>query len=160
MQKGSHRHRGHGLSVSGRRFFAQNFGDCFWKGFDAICEVPPERWDLRRFYDPNFNLAGKMYVKRGGFLQENWSDFDAEFFQISPREAPFLDPQQRLLLELAWEAFEDGGVIPDGLRGSATGVFMGAFTTDWQTLQNSEYNRAHCSIYSELTAPRPFSRRG
>ena len=40
----------------------------------------------------------------GGFLNSRVDEFDAPFFEISPREAEFLDPQQRLLLEVSWEA--------------------------------------------------------
>lgn len=128
----------------------------FWKmlceGTDAITEVPKNRWDPRRFYDSNIHAAGKMYVKKGGFLSENWEDFDAEFFRISPREADYLDPQQRLLLELSWEALEDSGIIPQNIAGSDTGVFIGGFTTDWQTMQNSPYNLNHCSTYTGINS--------
>src|SRR6185295_15116576 len=39
--------------------------------------------------------------------------FDAEFFQVTPREAEILDPQHRLFLECAWEALENAGYDPD-----------------------------------------------
>lgn len=52
--------------------------------------------------------------------------FDAQFFGVHFKQAESLDPQSRLLQERAYEAIIDAGVHPKSLRGSATGVFIGA----------------------------------
>jgi phthiocerol/phenolphthiocerol synthesis type-I polyketide synthase C len=107
------------------------------EGVDAIREVPPSRWDLKRFYDPNPAAPGKMSTRWGGFL-DGIEDFDRAFFGISPREAARMDPQQRLLLELAWEALEDAGIPADRLAGSRTGVFVGISVNDYSYLQTRD----------------------
>ena len=114
--------------------------DLLLEGFDGISQTPADRWDLNRYYSSKRDRAGKVYTKKGGFL-EDIRGFDPAFFGISPREAGFMDPQQRLLLEVTWEALEDAGLIPGHLRGSNTGVFIGLFVHDFENLhmQPSEY---------------------
>jgi acyl transferase domain-containing protein len=99
-------------------------------GVDAITEVPPDRWDIASYYDPNPDAPGKMYSRHGGFVQQ-LQEFDPHFFGISPREALSLDPQQRLLLEVSWEALEHANLVPERLSGSQTGVFVGICSHDY-----------------------------
>ena len=125
----------------GCRFPGANDPNSFWQllheGRDAITEVPLQRWDLNRFFDPNPAIPGKMSTRWGGFL-EQVDQFDAGFFGIAPREAERMDPQQRLLLEVAWEALEEGGIAPQRLRQTMTGVFIGFSTNDYRALQLSD----------------------
>ena len=131
----------------------------FWRnlcqGKDAIVDVPAERWDVRKFYDPNPDKPGKSYVKQGGFLRERIDEFDPLFFGISPREAESMDPQQRLLLEVTWEAFEDAGIVAEELSGSKTGVFIGGFCLDSLILRVGPLNReladTHTAASSTMT---------
>ncbi len=82
-------------------------------------------------------MPGKTYTRWGAFLRGvSVAGFDAAFFGISPREAAGIDPQHRLALEVAWEALEDAGQVPSRLVGSATGVFMGIMTRDYQDLRS------------------------
>ncbi|KAN0034281.1 hypothetical protein ACTFIV_000778 [Dictyostelium citrinum] len=98
-------------------------------GFDAITQVPKERWAT------SFREMGLIKNKFGGFLKDSeWKNFDPLFFGIGAKEAPFIDPQQRLLLSIVWESLEDAHIRPDELRGSNTGVFIGVSNNDYTKL--------------------------
>lgn len=126
---------GFGCHFPGGAISPQAFWDLLTAGTDATRELPADRWDVRKFYDPDPLKSGKMYTSHGGYL-ERIDQFDAQFFGIAPREAMWLDPQQRLLLQVTWEAIEDAGLPAEDLIGSDTGVFMGGFTLDYQLTQN------------------------
>ena len=126
----------------------QAFWDMLCAGIDATRDVPEDRWNVRKFYDPEGKKAGKMSTFHGGYL-ERLDQFDAQFFGISPREAIWLDPQQRLLLQVTWEALEDAGLVAEQLSDSNTGVFIGGFTLDYQLIQNyGVYSRYELQSHS------------
>lgn len=76
------------------------------------------------------------------------ADFDAEFFDISPREAAAMDPRQRLALELTWELFEDAFIVPETVRARQVSVYLGAMNDDYSflTLRDGSENVDHYSF--------------
>ncbi len=129
----------------------EQFWELLRSGQDAIIEVPPERWSLDDYYDPERGRKGKMVTRFGGFI-DGMDQFDPEFFGISPNEAERMDPQQRQLLEVTWEALEDGGHVPAKLRGTDVGVFIGAFALDYHALQFGDPFQRSVSTYSAASS--------
>jgi amino acid adenylation domain-containing protein len=123
----------------------------FWNllcdGLDAITEVPPDRFDLDQFFDPDPAVPGKTYSRWGGFV-DRIDAFDADFFGIAPREACRIDPQQRLLLEVVWEALEDNGQPTDRLAGVNAGVFIGIASHDYTDMQILPWNRERIDAHT------------
>ncbi len=128
-----------------------NDPESFWnllvEGREAVTDVPPDRWNVERFFDPEPGLPGKSIARRGGFL-ERIDQFDPQFFGISPREAPFVDPQHRLLLETAWEAMEDAGLVLDLDGGTNFGVFVGISHNEYQGIQSAPWEHSGIGPHS------------
>jgi polyketide synthase PksN len=126
------------IGVAGRYPQANNlteFWDVLRTGKDCIIEVPPKRWDHSRYFDSDKSKPGTTYSKWGGFI-DGVDEFDAQFFNISPREAEFTDPQERLFLQCVHGALEDAGYTRESLGQCSPkrniGVYAGAFFEEYQ----------------------------
>lgn len=83
----------------------------FWNNIlhkvDGITEVPPSRWKIEDYYDPDPSVPDKTYCKRGGFIPD--VDFDSLVFGIPPNVLEVTDTAQLLGLLVARDAMEDAG---------------------------------------------------
>lgn len=80
-----------------------------------MVEPSEKRW-------PAFNA--EIPTRMG--IVDDIEKFDATFFGVPYKQSNTMDPQCRLLIETAYEAILDAGVCPKSIRGSKTGVFIGA----------------------------------
>ncbi len=92
----------------------QEFWQNLCEGVESISRLS-DREILASGVEPDL-LHHPDYVKASPIL-ENITDFDANFFGYTAKEAKLLDPQQRLFLECAWESLEDAGYNPDEYSG-------------------------------------------
>lgn len=122
------------IGLTGRYPMADDL-DEFWEnlagGRDCVTEIPADRWDHERYYDPDPSARGRASSKWGGFLRDI-DRFDPLFFGISPREAELMDPQERLFLQNSWHVLEDAGYRRNELSGRSVGVFVGVMYGEYQ----------------------------
>ena len=144
------------IGMSGRFPGAANV-TAFWEnlaaGRNSVVEVPPHRWPLAGFFDPNPGTANHSISKWGGFL-EDVDRFDPLFFNLSPLEAERMDPQQRLFLMEAWCALEDAGYSPDRLADTSCGVYVGTEDGDYKTLDPNLHGHTLTSQSPAILAAR------
>ncbi|MBV9493611.1 MAG: SDR family NAD(P)-dependent oxidoreductase, partial [Acidobacteria bacterium] len=124
----------------------QEFWTNLQNGRDSVTEIPMERWDHGRYFDPRPSTVGKTYSKWGGFLSDV-DRFDPLFFNISPKEAAAIDPQERLFLETAWETIEDAGYTRQSLAGGRVGVYVGVMYGQY------ELYGAEAMLRGDVTVP-------
>jgi acyl transferase domain-containing protein/acyl carrier protein len=114
---------GVGMRFPGGSASLDEFDSFLRDGRSGIGPLPRDRW--------NFGVPEEsIRTEAGGFL-ERIDEFDPQFFNIPPKQAPYIDPQQRLLLETAWEALENANIDPAGLRHGDGGIYVGASPLDF-----------------------------
>ncbi|MCJ1309677.1 hypothetical protein MMC25_003337 [Agyrium rufum] len=104
-------------------------------------EIPADRWNKDSFYHPDPEAKEAINTKSLYFLDQDIAAFDARFFNIHPHEAHCLDPQQRILLETTYEALENAGQTLEGIKGSDTSVYVGAYATDFERMGYKDISR-------------------
>ncbi|KAF5664397.1 6-methylsalicylic acid synthase [Fusarium circinatum] len=100
---------------------------------NASGENPSWRWEPWRSRNPRNPKIVDKAINKAYFIQD-LENFDAAFFNISPKEAEQMDPHQRLGLEVSWEALENAGIDPKSLSGSDTAVYIGVDSDDYSRL--------------------------
>lgn len=99
--------------------------DCKFPGANSL----EEYWHLLKngvcpLKNAKKESGDKNYVNKAYYV-DSIDQFDADFFNISAKDAKYMDPQQRLVLESAWKAFEDAGYKVSNLN-DQVGVFIGS----------------------------------
>src|SRR5450432_4082625 len=111
------------VGMAGRLPGAQTIAE-FWRnqvnGIESISHFSVEELDIGNAAQ----IANQLNYVRARSVLEDVDLFDAEFFDIIPREASLMDPQHRLFLECCWTALEDGGYDPFAYAGDI-GVYAG-----------------------------------
>ncbi|KAI2899701.1 hypothetical protein CBS11852_3268 [Aspergillus niger] len=127
---------GIGLRLPGGVKNDSEFWDLLVNKRCARKELPADRYNIDGF-DSESGQRGSVRCKYAYCLDEDISQFDAEFFNISPVELARMDPQQRLLLKVVWECMESGGQV--AWQGKDIGCFVGVSGEDWLDMTRKDY---------------------
>jgi acyl transferase domain-containing protein/NAD(P)H-dependent flavin oxidoreductase YrpB (nitropropane dioxygenase family) len=105
----------------------------FWQNiisrFDAVGEVPQERWRAEDYYDSDRFKRDRCYSKWGSFLDD--IVFDPLRYNMPPASVRSIEPIQLMALEVARQALEDADYRrPDFPRERTAVIFAAAGTHD------------------------------
>ncbi len=89
----------------------------------CIADVPPERWSIADYYDPDPLAPDKTYSKIGGWVRG--FEFDWKKYRMPPQVATAMDESQQWAVTIADEALADYGYPDRPLDLERTGVIMG-----------------------------------
>jgi acyl transferase domain-containing protein/NAD(P)H-dependent flavin oxidoreductase YrpB (nitropropane dioxygenase family) len=99
----------------------------FWANIlskvDAITEIPEDRFDWRRYYDPTPGVRDKICSKWGGFLDP--IAFDPMRYGMPPATLSSIEPMQLMVLEVVRAALQDAGYSRREFDRERTGVVFG-----------------------------------
>lgn len=125
----------------------ESFLTLLQQGGSGMADIPLERWDNKKYYDADPDALGKLYIQQLGLL-DNIKLFDAEFFNVSPREAKLMAPQLRIFMECSYHALEDANLSLEQVKDSNTGVFVGIGTNEYpMALAEQDISLEELNIY-------------
>jgi acyl transferase domain-containing protein len=127
-------------------------------GVDAIRDVSPKRWDPDIFYDPNPASEGKLYCKKGGWIDS--FEFNPLKYGMMPSATEGADPEHLLVLRTVFEAMEDAGCLHHSGNGQRATVILGKanilgagqITTLYRTLFSERVLEIVRGLHPEFTA--------
>ncbi len=100
----------------------------FWQlilgGGDSVGEIPPDRFDYRRWFNEDNSQPDTINSKWGGFLDD--IPFDPLKYGIPPTAIRSIEPVQLLALVLVDQALNDAGYHQHNKYSGRTSVILGA----------------------------------
>ncbi len=103
---------------------AQEYWDNILNKINGIIEVPPSRWKIEDYYDPDPTAPDKTYCKHGGFIPD--VPFNPLEFGMPPNLLESTDVAQLLALVVARDVLNDAGYGPQSeYDHDRTGVILG-----------------------------------
>ncbi|MFF8763470.1 type I polyketide synthase [Nocardiopsis dassonvillei] len=129
---------GMGCRLPGGIISPAGLWEALLEGRDCVTRIPDGRWKQMVEHLHPAQVPGQPFP--AGVVDVD--AFDREFFGIGPDEAAEMDPQQKLLLETVYEALADASLRPSSLAESATGVYVGAASTDQASVNFGAGHRA------------------
>uniref|UniRef100_A0A1A9W883 Fatty acid synthase n=1 Tax=Glossina brevipalpis TaxID=37001 RepID=A0A1A9W883_9MUSC len=107
--------------MAGRFPNCHNIAEYEYKLYNKIDMIDDDERRWRHFHPEIPKRCGKIY---------DLEKFDATFFGVHFKQSHTMDPQTRILIEIAYEAVIDAGINPKSLRGTRTGVYIGACVSE------------------------------
>ncbi|HLC21431.1 MAG TPA: beta-ketoacyl synthase N-terminal-like domain-containing protein, partial [Candidatus Methylomirabilis sp.] len=99
----------------------------YWRNIlnkvNAITEIPADRWDWTRYYDPDPKAKDKVYSKWGGFLDD--VPFDPMSYGMPPSSLSSIEPLHLLTLEAVRAALKDAGYLDRPFDRERVSVILG-----------------------------------
>ena len=132
----------------------QEYWEKIIAGVDCITDVPPSRWNIEDYYDPDPKAPDKTYCKRGGFIPD--IEFNPMDFGLPPNQLEVTDISQLLALVVAKQALCDAGYASDsGFNHERTGVVLGVALARQLTIPLS--SRLQYPVWEKVLKSEGFS---